>query len=155
VASATATQITIDDTSPFTAFPSAISTPYTIIDKSRLISDSSPEFITEFLRETLDFLNKTQTFASNPSTSDIASRISDVNARISLLDIFIGQLEGILNGEQLYDTRYLWIDQRVNRKEGTFVKKIQAVAQRQQDIQKIINDQKKLLVVNTITGSYG
>jgi Tfp pilus assembly protein PilN len=104
------------------------------------------------LRETLDFLDKTQTFAASPSTSDIASRTSDVDARLAQIDDFTAQLSGILNDEEkFYDIRYLWIDQRTNRKEGTFVKKLQAVDQRQEDIQKIINDQQKLLVVSKIT----
>lgn len=144
----TANQLTVDDTSPFTAFPTVGTTPYTIIDKSGLISDAHTEFVTEFLRETIDFYNNTSSFLSNPTAAGKTARSTKVNARISQIDEFIGQIEGILDGEQLYNIRYLWIDQRVNRKEGTFVKKVIAAQKRQEDIQKIINDQTKLLVLS-------
>lgn len=150
VSAATANQITVDDTAPFTSFPVIGTVSYYVIDKSNLITDAGPEFITEFLRETVAFLNDTQTLISNPSISDKASRLSGINNRLSQIDGFVTQLEGVLTGEQTYDIRYLWIDQRTNRKTGTFVKKIRAVEQRQEDIQKIIDDQKKLLVVNAI-----
>jgi hypothetical protein len=146
----TANQLTVDDTSPFISFPVIGSTPYTVIDKSNLITDAGPEFITEFLRDTLAFLDETRSLESSPSVSDKAARLSSVNNRLGQIDSFITQLEGILSGEQIYDIRFLWIDQRTNRKIGTFVNKIRAVEQRQEDIQRIINDQKKLLVVESI-----
>jgi hypothetical protein len=151
VASATATEITIDDASPFAEFPVATSTPYIIIKRWGMLSGSGPEFITEFFRETLDFLNKTQAFASNLDPADVASRQGDINVRINSINDFIFQLEGILTTvEQLYDIRYLWIDQRVNRREGTLSATDRAVATRQEDTQKVINDQQKLLVVNNL-----
>jgi hypothetical protein len=52
--------------------------------------------------------------------------------------------------EKIYDNRYLWIKQRIDRKEGLVVKITQAVAKRQEALDKLISDQQKKLISSQI-----
>ena len=149
-ASVTATTFMIDATAPYVAFPFAGSTPYQVIQPESFLSTDQFDFVAEFYRETLAFLASTEAYAADPTDAGKVARAAAVAARLVALSDFVVQLEGVLIDGGLYDTRYLWIDQRTNRKEGLKTKQTQAETQRAEDQVKLIADQQKLLIAQSL-----
>jgi len=150
VSSATATALTVDTTSPFQGFPSAGSTPYVVFRLLSFLDPSHAEFYAKFLRETLAFLSSTQSFLAAPTAAGKAARLILVAVRAAAVQGFVSQVEGLLTDDNIYEVRYLWIDQRTNRKDGTLAQQVQAATKREDDLLKIVEDQRKLLVAETM-----
>lgn len=152
VVSATATQIVIEDGPIFVGFPSiAVAGDYLVFNIESFLTTSGPEFLAPFLRETISFLLSTQTWQSSPTNAGKAARTSSLNARSSDVDNFISSVETILQRlDQLYDVRYLWIQQRADKKTGLLTQRNQAILKRQEDLIKIVSDQKKLLITESL-----
>lgn len=152
VVSATATQLVVDNGALFAGFPSSgVAGSYSVFDVESILTDAGPEFLTEFLRETVTFLSGTLAWRSAPTTIGKTARTSSIDARIADIDSLISSIENILQrADQLYDVRYLWIQQRADRKTGLLTQRNQAILKRQEDLVRIVSDQKKLLITESL-----
>ena len=145
----TGQSLVVDIAAPWQVFPGSGPTPYVVLRTLSFLSEGHGEFLTKFYRETLAFLSSTQAFLAAPTDAGKAARTAAVNARTSAISDFAIELEGLLNDDNLYEVRYLWIDQRTNRKNGVLTQKNQAVSQRDDDLRKLVEDQQKLLVLES------
>lgn len=150
------TSVTVDDTLPYVAFPTTGSSTYHIINPWPFLGSSEFAFASEFLRNTLKFLNNTNSWATSPTSVGKSARLSEIHSRQSQLTDFTSAIEAVLgDGDGLYDSRYLWIQQRTDQEEGTLIAKQRAVQERLKTILKIVQDQRKLLITNALQLSLG
>lgn len=138
--------ITLDNNNPFHNFPNTVETEYSVFRISSLLGSKHPEFYTQFIFDTINFFNSTVSFLSNPTYAGKISRSVVVSYRKTAVKTFIKQIEGLLRSGNLYEVRYLWIDQRTNMKSGIAVQRNIAITKRVEDLLKITEDQKKLIV---------
>lgn len=150
VSSTTATTLSITTSLPWVTFPSSSSTGYVVLKRLDFLSEAHGEFLTKFYRDTLTFLSSTNSFLASLTNAGKSTRTSIVNARLSAIQVFLTQLESLLSDENLYEVRYLWIDQRANRQEGILTQKSQAILQRDKDLQEMVEDQTKLLIAEAL-----
>jgi len=147
IKSKTTTTITVSTSSPFYAFPSSGPTQYIIIQKYSFLGTKGPQFMAGYFQKTLAFLSATEAWAAAPDPSGSVARQTLIAQRISDVTSFTKKIASILkNGDKLYDTRYLWIDQRINRKTGSLTQLKQAADTRVENLQKLLDDQQKLLI---------
>lgn len=148
ISSVTTDTVTIESTYPF---PSTGVSSYIIVNPYSFMSSSGPDFISEFLRETLAFVKSTKAYALSPTDSSKPTRMTDVVARKAKVTSFIDTVTGILKtGERLYDARYLWIQQRTNRETGSMVRTLRAALTRQKEMLKISASQQKMATVKSL-----
>ena len=150
IISVTPTILTIDTSLPFQQFPVSSSVSYSILRLLPFIGKAHSEFYAAFIRETYEFIKSTQSFLDTPTDSGKISRSKTISKRVNSLKSFTSQIEGILIDDNLYEVRYLWIDQRTNRKDGTLVMQNHAISRRKESLQKIVENQHKLLVASSI-----
>lgn len=151
ISTVTTNTITIDGASPFAVFPVLGSTPYTIVEPYGFFSNLGAQFVTEFLRETSAFLNDTKVFSLAPTDAGKAARVTAINTRLGRISYFKDKLTSILkDGDQLYDLRYTWIQQRTNRSTGALTRKNRAAATRQSNILKTTSTQRMLKVLQSL-----
>jgi hypothetical protein len=153
IKSLTDNTITINPNAPYPiAFPSVGATsPYLIFQPWSFISSAEFSFASSFQAQTLAFLASTQAWAANPSAGGAAARAAAVNARVTAVTGFITTIQGLLGQtDNLYNTRYLWIQQRTDMKVGLLVQQAQAVAQRITNVANLIANQQKLFIINSL-----
>lgn len=151
IASVTATTTTIDPVFPYSNFPSPGPVSYSIIKLWDFVSTKGPDFASEFIRNTISFYNSTQVWASSITESGKSARVTSINTRKTDVTRFVGQVQSLLSSsDNLYDSRFLWITQRIDRKLGTLTRKTQAVNLRLEATQSLITNQKKLLIISTM-----
>lgn len=152
IVSSTINTITISTEFPYAAFPSiGSSTPYIVIQPWSFVSEREPQACVEFLSKTIAFYNSTLAWYSSPTLGGVSSRISTVGARITYVADFISQVSDLLSVEdELYDVRYLWIQQRTDKKDGTISKRNQSKSQREENTGKLISNQRKLLIAESL-----
>ncbi|HEY8098333.1 MAG TPA: hypothetical protein VIE65_19910, partial [Methylobacter sp.] len=146
----TSTILTIEVVDPYAPFVSIGSTIYSIIKPLTLLRGTNFGFASSFLRKTLAFFAATQTWQGSVTTAGIVGRDLTLLARAADISSFLDQISTMLVDEKLYDARYLWIDQRANRKTGTLTQQMQAASKRQDDITKLLEDQQKLLATESL-----
>jgi hypothetical protein len=145
------TSITIDPTAPFANIPASTTVPYLIFNPWPFINSKEVEFLTGFLRSLLAFDFATFIWASNPTSAGKINRLNDISARLSAITGYIKSITGLLqNDDKLYNTRYLWIQERTDRKNGVLVQETQAAARRVDNLAKLLADQQKLLIAQTL-----
>ena len=90
----------------------------------------------------------TASFARATLTTDLGTRDMVVDARIAALPTDILTVENILaNTDRLYDTRWTWVDARINLESGLTVQQATATANRVKDQANIYKQLIKLLAV--------
>jgi hypothetical protein len=152
ISSIGSTSLTVDTALPYSGFPSAGSVDYSIINPWPMLGTVNFDFVAEYLRETVAWTGQTQSWLSSLSEAGKASRSAAIVQRLARVDYFIAQAEDILSkSDALYETRYLLIDQRANRKDGTLAKAMNAETKRAEDEAKARADAKKLLLVTRLT----
>jgi len=149
VYSVTATTITIVSSDPWTTFPAPGTVDYQIIQPESFLDSEQFGVVSEFMRETLDFYLNTISWYSSISINNTLARTNEIVARQSQITDFIGEIENILISG-LYDVRYLWIQQRTNRRIGTLAQKLSTEEQTQENLQQIKSDQKKLVLMDQL-----
>lgn len=136
---------------PFTTVP-AVGLPYYVIQPWPFVTPKQPQFATEFIRSAVAWNQVTAIWGSSPSSAALPGRIADLNARLNAIKDYTSKVQGLLKkDEKIYDTRYLWIKQRIDRKEGLVVKIGQAAAKRQETLDKLLSDQQKKLIASQIS----
>jgi hypothetical protein len=127
---------------------------YVIIDPWTFLKDAEYEFVAQFFRDTQSFRNSTAAWASNITANGVVARLGSVANRRAFLKTVIGD-SGMLtillrNGDNLYDMRYLWIDQRTNRDTGLKTRQFRALQQQVLDLATLTADQQKALVMDSL-----
>lgn len=151
VSAVTSHVLTVDTDDPYAAFPSpGPGIPYEVIVPESFIESDQFGPVSRYLRETLAFYGSTLAWSSSLGPSGIPARVASIAERQSQISGYFDDFSAALVDEGLYDIRYLWIDQRTNRKTGNFVKKRQAAQRRVENTRKLVKDQKKLLISEKI-----
>lgn len=153
VSSVGAHTVQVKNSDPWTSFPSVgVAGSYHVINPWSFLGISEFEFLTKFYRQTIDFTTSTKTWLLNLLPSGIPARVTSIMARRTALADFMDQLMNVvLKGDHLYDMRYSWINQRVNRKTGMAVQQLQAATRVQENLAKIYDDQQKALVISQLS----
>ena len=152
VLSVSSNSVTISNNYPYTYFPSiGSSSPYVIIQPWSFISTIESEVATVFLSKTLKFYDDTVSWYNAPSLTGTQDRLNIVQSRLNDIALFIESISGLfISDDQLYDKRYLFIQQRTDKKDGTLFKIIQSKSQRIDDAKKLAAGQKKLLIAQSL-----
>lgn len=153
VKEAGSTSIVVDTASPYQAFPQAGTSGevYYVIQPWSFVTAKQPAFAAEFIRRTLAWQASTEQWASFVNAAGAQARVSAVNARLADIASFTSRIQALLKkDEKIYDVRYMWIQQRIDRKDGLVVKISQAAAQRQEALNKLLQDQQKRLIASQL-----
>lgn len=145
----TDTELTIETVSPYYGFQTVGSFSYTIIRPESYLNMDQFGVLAQFIKQTQSFYDQTSNWYNSLSTAGKQNRYLSIINRISYLNGVIEELENTLI-DTLYDIRYLWIQQRTDRKDGTLVQKLLATNRRIELISNIINNQKKLLTMEAL-----
>lgn len=147
-------EITVDTTSPYSAFPSASSTEYFIIQPWSFLTDKIFKGLSEFMVPTRTFLEQTKTWKASPSAGGLPGRVALVTGRQAQISGFIQSITDILTRSgKLYDQRYLWIKQRTDKKDGIITLRERAKEKRLSDTTKLLEDQQKLLITSQLASN--
>jgi hypothetical protein len=153
IASLTNTTVTINPGSPFpAAFPSlSANSPYIIFQPWSFLSSPEFQFASSFLASTLQFYQQTQAWQTTITAANAQNRLPIVQTRQTALTGFIQALESLLgSGDNLYNARYLWIQQRTDKQSGLLVQQVQAMAQRIINTANLVANQQKLLIIQSL-----
>ncbi len=154
IASLTDTTITIGaGPAPYpVSFPASGSGSYQIILPWSFLSSQEPKFATAFLPATLAAIANLEAWQANPTASGAAARLAQVQNRQQVVASFITQIEGLCgSSDNLYNTRYLWIQQRTDMSTGTLAREVQFQNQRATNTANLISSQQKLYITNLLT----
>lgn len=151
VAGVSSHTVTVDTTSPYTAFPTSTSHPYFIIQPWSFLTDKIFKGLSEFMASTRVFLEQTKAWQSAPNLDDLVDRITSISDRQTKISGFIQSFTDILTRTgKLYDQRYLWIKQRTDKKDGIITLRQRAKEKRLSDTEKLLEDQQKLLIMSQL-----
>ncbi len=150
VSSATSHDLTVDTSAPFVQFPASGSSLYEVIQPESFLSQDQWGAVSQFIRETFPFLVATSAWSTSLNPSGAPARLAAIVARQAQVAAHIVAFQKSLVDGGLYDTRYLWVDQRVNRQDGNLVKEAQADARRVSNLARMLADQKKFLIANSL-----
>lgn len=146
------------------AFPSAVATSYEVL-RVTATSQEGRDTVSRVLGHTDSYVSARVTiealatatvpvvgdagaYAHGVVGSDLSSRFTEVSNREAELIIDTQDISAVLaNIDRLYDTRYAWIDGRINLESGILVKQERAVENRQDNLEQIVTDLIKLLTV--------
>ncbi len=151
VDSATDTTLTVSSTAPFSGFPSTGSVSYELLSLYAFLTKAGPSLLAGSLASSRDFLAATSSWTTAPTELLAAARLAAVVARISAIAVQAESVRQLLsNGDKIYDTRFSWIRQRVDKKIGTLFLKTQAEAKMLSDLASMVDNQRKLLVTESL-----
>lgn len=138
--------LTVSTDAPFVAFRVTGPVSYKIIRRWDFLSESLLEQVARCFAFTYSFLTDTQDWMNGLSaTSILSDRVNRLDARIIEIQTMVQSIQSILqSSETLYESRYVWVQQRIDRKEGLVSLGAQARARRKEQIQKIRSTQRKL-----------
>jgi hypothetical protein len=149
VLSSTLHTLTIDPTAPFLHLPASGPFQYSIMTPWGFVSRSELELMSAFLSETVSFYEETVSWAAAPSLAGIPARQDALYARATVLGGLVqGMVDLLASGDRLYDTRFLWIRQRTDKKTGSLALQVQARARRVEAQESMAEDHLK----STIAG---
>jgi hypothetical protein len=129
---------------------------YMIVKPWPFLREPEYQFVSWFYRSTSEFLQSTTSWLASPMLSGLAGRVDDVGQRRSDLNDAVsdsGSLTSLLrNGDNLYDTRYIWINQRTNKETGLNQLQARAYLQGLNTIAKVTENQRKRFLMESIAG---
>ncbi len=154
ISSASGNTVTVNS-SPYPPLIAGATGQYSIINPWAFLQELEFKFVACFYRNTLTFLKLTQSFS--PTYDDVVARATVVQQRQKDLSGMLGSggnipsLTSLLrDGDNLYDMRYLWIDQRTNKETGLLQLQTRATAQALDILTKITDNQRKALTLDAI-----
>ena len=151
VSSFTSTSITVSTTSPFTGFSSNTATSYAVMKPWAFLNPKEFAFISTFIQANNSYLNSLLSWQNSITQAGVNSRRSAIVTRLIQIQNFMNLIFGLLGkDDHIYDARFSWIQQRVDRKIGTLARKTQASSKRQETTTKLSTDQQRLLIVNQL-----
>lgn len=92
--------------------------------------------------------NDSGSFATRLTINQLNTEYSSVASRVIQIPDIIGDLDANLStGDRLYDSRFVWIDTRINLEKGTLVMRDLAASQREKKLVQMKNQMQKILSV--------
>lgn len=148
----TSTSATVAADPPFPGFVANVPTPYVVIQPWSFVSDKETKLAADFLAATWAFWEDTVAWSSSPTAAGATARAAAVTARQADVARFVSSISAMMTkDDKLYDTRYLWIQQRTDKQNGTVAKRVQAQSRRYDNAAKLVADQQKLLITSKLT----
>lgn len=143
--------VTVSGSSPFSTPSGTGPGPCSIVALHPFIGTSHVGALSRCLRALAAFRSDTDAWSASFSYSGVPSRRARVTARIGEIKALTSLISSALGtGDGLYDARFLWIGQRVDRKDGCLARYLRAVSDRQAALLRIASDQAKLLVAGQL-----
>jgi len=147
LAAVTSTTLTVSPDAPFPGFAAAGATNYVVLQPWSFLTPKGPKLVADFLASTVAFWQATAAWAAGPTSAGTAARVAAVQARQADVVRFVKAVYGeMATDDKLYDTRYLWIQQRTDKKDGTVARRVAARSRRVENSAKLAADQAKLLI---------
>lgn len=144
--------ITVVASDPYVVFPISTSVSYILIQPWQFISLNQQKFACTALNKALNFYNSCITWQGSITPAGIADRTSIVISRIADITVAIQSVTSLLTqSDNLYSARYLWLQQRTDMQNGTVYQILAAQNQRISNTQKLIQDQQKLLALQSLS----
>lgn len=134
VVSFTKTSVTLDRTVPTGSFI------YSVFSPS--LDTSAFDFISSHLSNCISFYSLTSGWVSIVSPMGAEARIADLASRKAYIEEALLQLSSLV--QPLYEDRFLWIDQKVNKVTGYLSRYEAAAKQASEDVTKLISNQGKI-----------
>lgn len=151
ILSSTTTTLIVDTSFPYHGFDIEFGVEYFVVQLYSYFKYTNVDFLAEFIRNTKTILAATSLWVPTVDLSQVPSRLNIIGARTSYIRSIIPQIENILgDGGSLYNYRYLWIQQRIDKRNGLLTRTSQSETVRVTTTAQIIEDQKKLLVVSSM-----
>jgi hypothetical protein len=159
IASLTNTTITINPGAPYPmAFPSlSANSPYIVMQPWSFLSTQEFAFASSFQQSTLAFYASTFAWANDVTALGVGDRALAVIARLAAIGTasaaqgFIPTVQGLLGQtDNLYNIRYLWIQQRTDKTIGLLIQQVQAEVQRITNTANLVSAQQKLFIMNQL-----
>ncbi len=144
--------IKVNGSFPFHLFRSITSgIKYHIIKKWEFLSMAQVSFLSDFINSNYDWIQQTNSWLNTFDVSGITGRRGNLEQRITYINDSISKINNILtSSDQMYEMRYLWIQQRTDKISGYKVKKSQAIQQQSSTRSQIQQDQLKIFVASKI-----
>lgn len=143
--------ITIKTDSPYFGFVSSVPSPYIVINPWAFINEIEFTLVSSFLRKNTSYLAELIAWQSTMSVSGYSARQVKIKERITQITEFIEIISGLLGqNDNIYNMRFLWIQQRVDRKIGTLSQMDASMKERLEATEKLLADQRKLLMVSKL-----
>lgn len=127
---------------------------YSVIEPWTFLQEAEFQFVSAFYANTLSFYQSTLSWTGSPSFGDVASRAVIVSQRQAYLADVVGDAGSLTtllrNGDNLYDTRFLWIDQRTNKETGLTQLQARAFTRGMEILTNVTSDQRKRYLMDSI-----
>jgi hypothetical protein len=150
IVNVTSTTLTVDGTLPWASFPNPGESIYQLIQPESFLATDQFSVAAQFLRELVLFVVNTLIWQSTISVAGKTARIINIEARQTQIFNNITRITDVLTNDSLYDQRFLFIEQRIDKKDGNLTKQKQAEARRKDNLRKLIADQQKLLISESL-----
>jgi hypothetical protein len=150
VASVASHVLTLDVVGPFAPVPVIGPVAYQVIRPESFLRPAQWGPVSQAIRESYAFYSATVAWLGSISPSGAPARQATITVRRAQIEATLAAFEKVLVDGKLYETRYLWINQRVDRQDGNLVQQSQAAARRVKNLAKMLADQTKLLVADSI-----
>jgi len=150
ILSNTATTLTVNTSAPFYGFTAPGSNNIKIIRLYNFLTEGSPEYLAQGIRNTNVFYNLTSTYINNINYSDFSIRLSQIAIRLQEVNSLIVGAETILkSADDLYGARYSWISLRTDKISGFLSRRDQAIFNRQLVTKNLRENQKRIAIMNS------
>lgn len=143
--------ITVNSEQPYYSFPVPSTVTFRVIKRYGFMTDAGPSFLAAAMKNDNEFAAVTKAWANAINPDDLNARNFAVVERQAQLSNQITLCENVMkSGDSLYNRRYIWISQRVDKKSGFLTMKTQAVTRRVEDTMKLIENQQKALALSAL-----
>ncbi len=150
VASVASHVLTLDVADPFVPVPVTGPVAYQVIQPESFLRPAQWGAVSQAIRESYAFYSATVAWSGSISPAGAPARQAAIAVRQAQIEATLAAFDKVLVDGKLYETRYLWINQRVDRQDGNLVQQSQAAARRVKNLAKMLADQTKLLVADSI-----
>lgn len=151
IASLGTTTATVSDGPPWGPFPSAVTTDAVIVSPWSFVGRDQFGALSACLRTSVQFYQETVSWASSFNQAGVPARKARVRERLDEIAASTASVESVLrDSEKLYDTRFLWIQQRTDKRDGTVTRYKRAAADRVDAAQRLAADQQKLYIMQRL-----
>lgn len=150
VASVASHSLALDVAFPFAPVPVTGPVSYQVIRPESFLRPAQWGAVSQAIRESYAFYVATVVWSTSVSPAGAPARQAAIAARRAQIAAALAAFDKVLVDGKLYETRYLWINQRVDRQDGNLVQQSQAAARRVKNLAKMLADQVKLLVADSI-----
>ncbi|OPZ36656.1 MAG: hypothetical protein BWY99_02001 [Synergistetes bacterium ADurb.BinA166] len=144
--------ITVDPTPPYASLPAGGPFNYSVLSPWAFVSPSEIRLLSPFLSSTVAFYEATVAWLAAPSLAGVPARQAALfSRRNAVLGFVQGIVQLLTSGDKLYDTRFLWVQQRADRKTGTLTQQVLARKRREEAQASLAEDHLKELIAGRLS----